>query len=385
ILASTQGATALPVFNPPAGVYSSPQNVAISCPTPGAVIYYTTNGSNPTLSSPQYTAPIPVSTTTTIKAIAKAPQLDPSQIVTAVYSFAVPISNLSQLRAQTPGTSMIYQITGQVVLTFKQNFRGQKYVQDNAAGVLIDDPSGVITTTYALYDGITGLTGTIARYNNMLQFTPVGNPGPPTSVGNQVYIPMVTIAQINANIEMYQARLVKIDHVHFVGASGAFANGQNYTLEDASGTIVFRTSFYDVDYIGQNIPTGNFSVVVLANQFNQTPQVTARLLSDWGGVANDDEVLTPASTRLIGNYPNPFNPSTTIEFYTAKAEPVEIVIFNQRGQTVKTFSMQTSAKGNHSVQWNGTDDRGLSVSSGVYYFHLKSGSYSSTKKMVLMK
>ncbi|MDZ4182029.1 MAG: chitobiase/beta-hexosaminidase C-terminal domain-containing protein, partial [Candidatus Cloacimonadaceae bacterium] len=365
--------------------YGSPINVAISTTTAGATIRYTTDGSNPTSNSPIYTSPLPISSNVTIKAIAYHPTMDPSYVATAAYLFPVTVSNLSQLRAQTPGTGTLYMISGQVVLTFKQTFRGQKYVQDNGAGVLIDDPSGVITTNYNLYDGITGLTGTIARYNNMLQFTPSANPGAATSTGNGVYIPMVTIAQINANIEMYQARLVKIDHAHFVGASGAFANGQNYTLEDPTGTVVFRTTFYDVDYITTNIPTGNFSVVVLVNQFNQTPQVTARMLSDWGAVPNDDEVITPASTRLIGNYPNPFNPSTTIEYYTAKAEPVEIVIYNQKGQAVKTFATQTNAKGNHNVQWNGTDDRGQSVSSGVYYFRLKSGSYSSTKKMVLMK
>lgn len=376
---------ATPTFNPPAGAYTAPINVTISTTTPGATIRYTVDGSNPTATSPIYSTPIPVSSNTTIKAVAFATGFEPSYVGTASYVFAVQVSNLSQLRAQTPGDGTVYRISGQVILTFKQSFRNQKYVQDNAAGLLIDDPSGVITGNYAMYDGITGLTGTIARYNNMLQLTPVVNPGPASSQGNSPYVPVVNVADINNNIEMYQSRLVRLNNAHFVGATGNFANGTNYNLEDASGTIVFRSSFYDVDYIGEPIPTGNFSVVVIVNQFNQTPQITARMLDDWGAVSNDDNLATPVSTQLLGNYPNPFNPSTTIEYFTAKAEPVQITIYNQKGQTVKNFDMQTNSKGVHSVNWDGTDNAGKSVSSGMYYFRLKSGSYSSTKKMVLMK
>lgn len=376
---------ATPTFNPPAGAYTAPINVTLSSTTPGATIRYTLDGSNPNATSTIYTTPIPVSSNTTIKAVAFASGFEPSYVASASYVFAVLVQNLSQLRAQTPGDGTIYQISGQVILTFKQSFRNQKYVQDNAAGVLIDDPSGVITANYALYDGITGLTGTIARYNNMLQFTPSANPGPASSQGNSPYVPVVTVAAINNNIEMYQSRLVRLNNAHFVGATGDFANGTSYNLADASGTIVFRSSFYDVDYIGQPIPTGDFSVVVIVNQFNQTPQVTARMLSDWGAVSNDDNLATPVSTQLLGNYPNPFNPSTTIEFFTAKAEPVQITIYNQKGQIVKNFDMQTPAKGVHNVNWDGKDNAGMNVSSGMYYFRLKSGSYSSTKKMVLMK
>ena len=376
---------ATPTFNPPGGAYTQPMNVTISSTTPGATIRYTTDGSTPGATSTIYTNPIPVSSTTTIKAIAYATGFEPSYVASATYTFAVAVSSLTQLRAQTPGDGTVYQITSPVILTFKQTFRNQKYVQDNAAGVLIDDAAGMITTNYIPGDAIVGLTGTIARYNNMLQLTPVANPGPPASTGNVPYAPVVTIQQVNNNIEMYQSRLVRINNAHFVGATGNFVNGTNYNLEDASGTIVFRTTFYDVDYIGTEIPAENFSVVTIVNQFNQTPQLTARNLADWGPVPNDDNVATPDQTRLIGNYPNPFNPSTTIEFYAAKAEPVQIVIYNLKGQAVKHFSIDSPAKGVNQITWDGKNDSGLGVASGAYYFRLRSGAYSSTKKMILMK
>ncbi|MDI9525263.1 MAG: chitobiase/beta-hexosaminidase C-terminal domain-containing protein [Candidatus Cloacimonadota bacterium] len=373
---------ATPTFNPPAGVYAQPISVTISSTTPGATIRYTTDGSNPTETSTQYTSPISLDTNTTLKAIAFASGFDPSYVATASYIFPQVVQNMTQLRNQTVGDGTVYMVAGEVILTFKQNFRNQKYVQDNEAGVLIDDTAGMITTNYNLLDGITGLTGTIAFYNNMLQLTPVADPGPATSTNNTIVPPMVTIAQINANVASYQARLVRIANAHFV-ESGTFETGHNYTLEDDTGTIVFRTTFYDADYIGEPIPVGNFNVRVLVNQFNQTPQVTARALSDWSGVPNEDNVATP--TRLLGNYPNPFNPSTTISFTTAKAAPVQITIYNLKGQAVRTWNLETEAGGNHSVQWDGLDDNGLSLSSGVYFYRMFSGAYSSTRKMVLMK
>ncbi len=77
---------ATPTFAPAWGTYTSPQTVAISDSTPGATIYYTTDGSDPTLSSPVYTNPITVSVTTTVKAIASAPQYFTSPIATAIYT-----------------------------------------------------------------------------------------------------------------------------------------------------------------------------------------------------------------------------------------------------------------------------------------------------------
>ena len=373
---------ATPTFNPPAGVYAQPISVTISSTTPGATIRYTTDGSNPTETSTQYTSPISLDTNTTLKAIAFASGFDPSYVATASYIFPQVVQNMTQLRNQTVGDGTVYMVAGEVILTFKQNFRNQKYVQDNEAGVLIDDTAGMITTNYNLLDGITGLTGTIAFYNNMLQLTPVADPGPATSTNNTIVPPTVTIAQINANVASYQARLVRVANAHFV-ESGTFETGHNYTLEDDTGTIVFRTTFYDADYIDEPIPVGNFNVRVLVNQFNQTPQVTARALSDWSGVPNEDNVATP--TRLLGNYPNPFNPSTTISFTTAKAAPVQITIYNLKGQAVRTWNLETEAGGNHSVQWDGLDDNGLSLSSGVYFYRMFSGAYSFTRKMVLMK
>ncbi|MGC9361917.1 MAG: chitobiase/beta-hexosaminidase C-terminal domain-containing protein [Candidatus Syntrophosphaera sp.] len=377
---------ATPTFDPPGGVYASPITVSISCDTPDADIYYTLDGNDPDDSSTPYASPIPVDTNTTLKARAYADGFDPSYVATASYSFPVSVADLAALRASDDDGTTVYYLAGEALLTFQQDFRHQKYIQDNTAAVLIDDYNGVITTQYEIGDGITGISGTLSRYAGMLQFSPTTDPGPATSTGNSIPTPVLTIQDILTNLELYQSRLVRINDVHFENPTGNYANGQDYPLIDATGSIIFRTQFYDVDYIGTPMHQGEFDLRAIVNQYNTTPQVIARMLADFNPpVANDDDTAVPANSRLIGNYPNPFNPQTTIEFFTDKASEVRITIFNQKGQAIRTLNADTQAKGTHSIVWDGTDDKGQSVSSGVYYYHMHSGKYSSTRKMVLMK
>ncbi|HNT52497.1 MAG TPA: FlgD immunoglobulin-like domain containing protein, partial [Candidatus Syntrophosphaera sp.] len=102
-------------------------------------------------------------------------------------------------------------------------------------------------------------------------------------------------------------------------------------------------------------------------------------------VSNDDPGVPALATELCGNYPNPFNPSTTISFSVKEALPVSIGIYNLKGQLVRTLVNEDKAAGSHSVSWDGRDDNGSPVSSGVYFYKMHAGKYSSTKKMILMK
>jgi len=96
--------------------------------------------------------------------------------------------------------------------------------------------------------------------------------------------------------------------------------------------------------------------------------------------------LTASSKpQLLQNNPNPFNPSTTIKFYTPNTSDVSIKIYDMLGREVLTlFNKQTTA-GFHIVYWNGKDSRGENVASGVYLYRLTAGSFSETKKMNLLK
>jgi hypothetical protein len=103
------------------------------------------------------------------------------------------------------------------------------------------------------------------------------------------------------------------------------------------------------------------------------------------GVSNEDIMAPVLSTELKGNYPNPFNPETTINFSMKEIAPVSLEIYNVKGQLVKTLVNEIKGAGNHSVVWKGVDDNNRPVSSGVYFFKMNTGKYSSTKKMIMMK
>jgi len=100
----------------------------------------------------------------------------------------------------------------------------------------------------------------------------------------------------------------------------------------------------------------------------------------------DDENLSPVCSIKINNYPNPFNPTTTFEFSIQNNSNVELSIFNVKGQKIKTLVQNEFTKGYHSVVWNGDDDFGNSVASGVYLYKLSvNGKTKDVKKCILLK
>jgi hypothetical protein len=163
------------------------------------------------------------------------------------------VPNIASLRAGILENE--YILSNEAVLTFQQSFRNQKYIQDATAAILIDDDNGVITTIYAVGNGITGIRGTLTEFENMLQFVPSEDPGTATSSGNTITPQVITLSQLYSGFNNYESELVKIADVTFANAGAAFANGTVYPITDASKAAGnFRTTFYNVDYIGTNIP-----------------------------------------------------------------------------------------------------------------------------------
>ena len=111
----------------------------------------------------------------------------------------------------------------------------------------------------------------------------------------------------------------------------------------------------------------------------------SRASNTFQTVPNQDLVIDALSTTLLGAYPNPFNPSTNLSFSLKEQGLVNLEIYNQKGQKVRTLLSDTMPAGEHRIHWNGTDDNGRNVASGLYLYRMKSGKYSSTRKMILMK
>jgi hypothetical protein len=120
--------------------------------------------------------------------------------------------------------------------------------------------------------------------------------------------------------------------------------------------------------------------------------VTADVLLGGGtsavfGASQVDRSAEPTVFRneLAQNYPNPLNPSTTIAFSIAKESDVELVIYDVAGARVKTMVRDHRVANNYRLTWDGKNESGDAVASGVYFYRLTAGSFTTTKKMVLLR
>jgi len=104
----------------------------------------------------------------------------------------------------------------------------------------------------------------------------------------------------------------------------------------------------------------------------------------------EDNYLTmdsalPSTTSLSKNYPNPFNPSTTIEYSISKPGQVSLVVYDLNGSTVKTLVNDFAGRNNYSVTWDGKNDNGQQVASGQYFYVMQAPGFTSTEYMTLIK
>jgi PKD repeat protein len=289
---------ATPLIQPASGGYIDPISVTMTCSTDGATIYYTTDGTDPDENDSEYTNSFQISTTTTVKAKAFKTGLTPSNVATNQYNFPIDISNIATLRNQSGGDE-VYKLTGEAILTYQQDYRGQKYIQDATAGILIDDDEGLITTSYNIYDGITNIYGELTTYGDMLQFVPITDPGAASSSGNSITPVVITLSDLTSDFEDYEAELVKVEGCVFADAGGTFENGTVYVITDGSkATYNFRTTFYDVDYIGTEIPATPMDLVMIPNSRTDGEYATSRDLNDMtGGATNPATQLNITSVN----------------------------------------------------------------------------------------
>jgi len=150
-------------------------------------------------------------------------------------------------------------------------------------------------------------------------------------------------------------------------------------------------------------PTGSFTVQVPQGQLNwtavanyygviwncrSTEPVTAPASGVYitiGPASDGDHTGLPTLTTLRANYPNPFNPTTTISFDINREGNVLLEVFNVKGQRVKTLADRVYGIGQHKVVWNGDDEMGNSVSSGMYFYRMTTDDFNGVKRMMLMK
>ena len=159
---------------------------------------------------------------------------------------------------------------------------------------------------------------------------------------------------------------------------GVGANNEWMYEHDGSYTSIEWPMHYDASY-------SSSSVAATHSTLGGPIGATRWSGADDSFVSTDHSVKLPSKFTLNQNYPNPFNPSTEIVFNLEKPAKINLIVFNVLGQKVRTLASGSKQAGTHKLSWDGRDEMGKALSTGLYFYTLTDGSRSITKKMALMK
>ncbi len=163
-----------------------------------------------------------------------------------------------------------------------------------------------------------------------------------------------------------------------VGDDAVVAN-LKFRIDDLSLTQ------FDINPFTSESPSHELSLVY--NDYSDGAPIVRTISPEFEGgtILWKPGAAIPDQFSLGQNVPNPFNPDTKIAYALPEAGFVNVEIYNILGQRVKTLVNEYQDAGNYTVTWNGDDEYGSSVASGVYFYRFNSGQYKDIKKMVLMK
>ena len=164
-------------------------------------------------------------------------------------------------------------------------------------------------------------------------------------------------------------------------------NGMQVTVQSGNGTTIpVSWSFQP----GWNID--KLRVVAFLQSTTMQPDSTIEIYQGASEKVTDiptgidaEENLISASFQLFQNYPNPFNPTTIIGYRLPVNGDLELTIYDQLGRQIRKLVNRAQPAGLHQIEWNGLDDYGDAVSSGIYLYQLKSGGSIESRKMVLIR
>jgi hypothetical protein len=166
--------------------------------------------------------------------------------------------------------------------------------------------------------------------------------------------------------------------IYKYGANGfdneaGFDSNHSAVVDDANATFALEMDCFGMQNADPRLPWG------------QGVDSLDTYDCDWWTKVDENVAGVPEVFELRQNYPNPFNPSTTIEFSIPERSDVTMTIYNVLGQAVRTFNAGTQNVGTYRIVWDGTNDFGMTVSTGVYFYTVRAGEHTATKKMVYMK
>ena len=282
---------ATPVITPEEGNYNEPQQITITCATDEALIYYTTDGTNPTTASTLYEGPFSLSVSAIVKAIAVKEGYTDSGMASAAYTMPVFLENLAAVYSTAANDQ--YRVLGDVTFVFRSG--RYMFVKDATAGMMIfDNNTPIITTQYEEGDVISGgISGKTSIYNGLYELVPTANTAVSTSNTGAIVPSIVTIPQMSNGNEM-MSQLVTVQNLTVTGISG-----QNIIVSDGENTIKIYDRFSVItesDYAADDILT---SVTGFVSKFNSDYQIFPRTAAD---IVKREVPAEPTFTPDAGTY-----------------------------------------------------------------------------------
>lgn len=218
------------------------------------------------------------------------------------------------------------------------------------------------------------------------------------------------LVAVQGKVENIDAKLDRVDTQNFSNLlagkiknadNGTVIQGAFITLQNSEGeSKKFAYSDKEGNYEIRGVTPSEYTLLVSHMDFHsETRSITiannsqsllienaalfGRSITDVED--NNDHQEIPKEIKLKSNYPNPFNPTTTIEFSLNSAQQVKLTIYNMLGQQVKELVNGFTQAGNYRITWDAKDNYGNEVSTGIYLYSLKAGNFQQVKKMVLAK
>ncbi|MCH8328113.1 MAG: T9SS type A sorting domain-containing protein [Candidatus Marinimicrobia bacterium] len=154
----------------------------------------------------------------------------------------------------------------------------------------------------------------------------------------------------------------------------------------SGGEVLLNVSGTSIALTGANITVGSeFEVSVAAVDYNGNYSSFSIALNSVT-LDLEDGMSLPGNYALLANYPNPFNPSTVLQFELPRSDKVSLIVYDLTGREIRSLISSDLPAGHHRVVWDGRDGRGYGIATGVYFYRIVTGSgFTATRKMVFMK
>ena len=152
-----------------------------------------------------------------------------------------------------------------------------------------------------------------------------------------------------------------------------------------AGTVQELSALEDCDTDGDPACSSSETRMILSS--SAAGAIESSFTSYWWTIGDGslDNGEQPMEFALSANYPNPFNPTTTIDYSIATAGDVSIIVYDMMGREVKSLVADFATPGTYSIVWDATNNEGLSVSAGMYVYKMISGNFVEVNKMLLVK